>query len=551
MAPENTSPEKPPVSPINEGPVVEQPPITGPENAVTANTSPTPVNQPVAPAPAPTPPADIKMPWDTPSEGIPSQINPAQTQQTENVTSNAWMDISQKSPGRMKKTFLIVGSSLATVLLVGGFVFGYYIPNKPQNVYKTGLNRTGFVVNLVANQATKKENVQKITNTAFKSSLSVKTKTVSLTGTIDSKFDNTKNLTTIKGSFQEKGQPVKKIDINAMGEKAEKSALPNIFVKVIGLKDLKANSLLPGLEDYDGKWLTLDQAVWDKLGVKQDASTPNGDLTNEEVAQDAKALISVSSEYILSANKDKAVLENRKFIGKEKIDGITAHHYLVGFNQANAKAYCEKLTKTALDTATYSKLTGSKKSDIDKAKKNVGKDCKDIVKNNFKPNDTFDLWVNSSSKLIYKIRIKDKTDAKNYTEFGQTLKGRDQITVFITSYQNSNKGKFTTSLTTSIKTNKTTGEIKYSDKDNVNVRATFEFAPYNGKIDTKAPAGAIPSSELIKKLTEQTQAQTIADTASSAADTNTATDPATDPSIDASIPEDYTETDIYLPDSID
>ncbi|NCX96711.1 MAG: hypothetical protein EBX41_09975, partial [Chitinophagia bacterium] len=231
-----------------------------------------------------------------------------------------------------KKIFVIIGSLLALILLVAAFMVFIYIPSKPENVFKTGLNRSGFIVKLISDQASKPENTKKLEKTAFKGTISYTGNDSSLSGTLDAKFNDTNAIAKLTGKYSEKGQPDKNLSVDTISTMDPNNPLPNIFIKIIGIKALQLDELIPGVGDYEGKWLTIDKSVWEKAGVNNEPSVNTKNmLTNEDTAQASKAIVDVTREYVLTANPKKAIFENRKFIGKEKNDGVTAHRYAVGF----------------------------------------------------------------------------------------------------------------------------------------------------------------------------------------------------------------------------
>lgn len=486
-----------PVEPSAAAPADQSPmPVdTAPAEQPTTPTEPA-TGETMSPAPAATPsPVDASA---EPSMPAPVDNNLPPQPPASPAADMPMVPAPKKSK---KKLFIIIGSIVALILLVLAYIFFIFIPSKPENVFKTGLNRSGFIVKLISDQANKPENTKKLEKTAFKGTISYTGNESSLSGTLDAKFNNTNANAKLTGKFNEKGQPEKTISIDTISTSDPKNPLPDIFVKVIGIKALQLDESIPGISDYEGKWLTIDKSVWEKAGLSNESSLSNqSSLSSEDSAQLSKVIIDVTREFVLTADPKKAVFENRKYIGKEKTEGITAHRYVVGFNKQNTQSYCEKLLNSVYDTKAFSKITDAKASEIANLKKDTTKNCQNFVMNSIKSDSQFEMWVNSSSKLIYKVRIKSKDSPKNYLDIGNTTKGRDQITLFANYYSDSPKSVLKFKLTTDVPSSKTSGSITYSDDNKNNFKATIEFAPYDGKIDSKAPAGAVPASEVIDKI---------------------------------------------------
>ncbi len=165
MGPNTTSPETNggSVSAINTPSTVYEPTVIQPETPVPASpnpavSSPEPDSSQVSatevssgaafdpnqnqtttpPFNTPAPQAQVPPPIYNPSAGPTTGIN--------------------TTPRQGKRKVILFGAMAAVLVLAGSAaaVFGVYIPNKPQNVWKTGLNRSGTAVQkLVATVTTK------------------------------------------------------------------------------------------------------------------------------------------------------------------------------------------------------------------------------------------------------------------------------------------------------------------------------------------------------------------------------------------------------------
>jgi len=407
---------------------------------------------------------------------------------------------------KKKKLFIAAGASLALVLAVSGFVFGYYIPNQPENVYRTGLERSGDAIHEMILQSTDAEKLEQIKKSEFDGSLEVTSDEFNASGNFNAKLDPTKSDSSLDVKYKEKDQQEKSFTLKALTELKEGSRFPNVYLQISGLKALQLDDIAPGFSDYDGKWIVVEADYLESLGagfLPPEEKKNKENVSAEEVAELIRSISEVNNEYLFSTDPSKAVLENREYLGKEKTEeGIDSFHYKVGVNKDNAVAYCKALSDKVLSSRAVKKFIDADDKQIEEYKKSSIEDC-DKSKDDIKQDETFDMWVDSKYKIIHKIRIyeeKDKTD--KYTDIGQIYNGGDKLSFFVRYHDDKNNLNVKFTLDVDIKQLNSKAKITASQEgaDSFNGSGSIAAKPYDGEINTDKPAGAIPISEILAKF---------------------------------------------------
>lgn len=497
------------------------------------------------PTPPPLPPSQP----DTQSYGVPHVINgqavtpPTQPGGSNIVSSspggqvdNAPLPMNPYNPSnytdpvafssvkkkRNMKPFIIGGGAAAFVLLLGaGFVLGYYLPNKPENVWKTGLSRSGKALDKLVTNATEKETVDSFKKSEFSLTAEATWKDGSFNGTASVKYDESKLNGSVDFTSKTEGEADQKYSAKLLSELPKDESYPTTFFQLSGIKTLGLESMLPGINEYDGKWIVVDKeyvrSLSDSYGamfgsmlpmpdsggdaeVTAEASKEEPQLTHADVTEVVRAMSAVNNEYLFNPDPKKSVLENRQSLGREKVDDISAFHYRVGVNKDNYAAYCKALEDRFFATNAFKKFNEGK--DISDADEKAAHEGCDSSSEGIKASDEFDLWVDSKYKLIYKIRFTDKEDQASYLDVGQKYKGGDNVSFFVAWNGGKEKfeGKFT--LDTNLKTSETSGAIDFSGgeaDDKFNAKATFEAKPLQGEVVIDKPKDAIKIEDIFKK----------------------------------------------------
>lgn len=400
--------------------------------------------------------------------------------------------------GRNK--FLLAGSAMGLVTLLGlGYVFGFYLPNKPANVFQTGLNRTGDNLTKLVHTFTEKEQLEKIKNTQVLATAEASSSDFNFNGAFDVKLSKSKSDGSLDIQLRSTGEDERKLNFKFLSDLPENKRFPNMYFQVNGLRSLGLDSFIQDYLTFDGKWIAVDS---DYLESISGGVTPKNreNVTSEDVAGFIRIISDTTNEYLLTANKDKAVLENKAFIGKETTDGIKAFRYEVVVNKAHAKDYCKAMSERVLSHPLYKKMANLDDADVDKEKKNIDKDCDNQVESSIQDNMKLEMWVDAKYKLVHKLRIYENKDNEAYTELGQIYKGGDKISFFINYHEKSSDATFTADVDIKALTSKGEFTWKGGGSYAVNAKITFEAKPYDGEVKADRPDGAIDVREVLKML---------------------------------------------------
>lgn len=420
-------------------------------------------------------------------------------------TNQGNFSVDNRPPGRFKRIFknkkitaLLAGQLVAILLVVGG-VFGYYLPNRPGAVWDTGLNRSGQALDKLLTQATDQKQLEAFKKSEVNVSLSVKAPTGNFQGDFTGRFDQSKADGSLNFSVNEGGNntklAMKYISILAAG-----AAYPDFYAQFNGIKALGADALVPGISQYDGKWISVDSNYFASLGLPVPSpNTEKNNINSGDVSELIRAVSSVSKDYILTSDKDRAVIKQIKFVGKEKTDGISAYHYIAGIDKDHAKDYCKALYEKVATTKIYKNFSGNNQNAVDSSKK---ADIEACQRDNTNINTNFDLWIDAKYKLIHKIRIPDESNNQAYTDIGQTYKGGDDISLFVNYHDGKQSIDVNVTFSTNIKSIDSKGEVSITGgrgSETYSGKATLEIKPLSGDLNIQKPADSIPLQKILKK----------------------------------------------------
>ena len=405
-------------------------------------------------------------------------------------------------PGKSKLPFLIIGVVAFLIVASLGVYFGLVVPSKPENVYKSAMGRTGKVFKSTVDSYTNKEYLKKIEKTEATASFKYESKEINADGKMNLKAD-TKNAI-FEGEIN---SPLGKISSKANTTIPDNSEFPDVYFQVTGLKTVTPFLGSPQLESLDGKWIEVNHTLFQQLVAQ--SSTPDekfDPVKPEDISDLANKLSQPTVERVFGTDAKVAVFENKKFIGKETVDGKKTYHYTVKVNKANLKEYNKVITEAAYSSNLMKKVNkGTKQEDIDKQKKDAIESTNKEI-DRIGDDESFDAWVDKSSKLVYKVKITDKENTKNILEIGQEYKKGDEIPMFvkIVTEEESSKSNTDIKITANKKTSnfKLEGSSNFSGSDDSTGKLSYnlDVNPYTGEIKVEKPAGAIPITEVMKLL---------------------------------------------------
>lgn len=544
MDPQNTNQDKPPTvgsadipnTITNNQPINNQ--VNIPEQNPYIGSVTPPPNQSATNNIAESQPTIQHQPVFKPTSYVGGSMEPELTTKTKNIfNSQGYI------PNNNKKKKLIFGGVISTVVVLAifAYIFFWFVPNRPQNVWSNGMSRTGKEIDALIQKINDPESFKALEKNKVSIKGTAKFNDGSLNLNIDSKFDkdNTNNTINVSGTGADKSYNV---NAEIKTKLIDDLSFPNIYFKIVGLSSL-SSEIPPEISKYENKWISVEQDFYKEFLNGQENQQQNKNITQQDVMNIVKDLVLVSKQYAFSSDPKKAIFVNKEFIATEESEGIKANHYIAGINKVNLKSYCEATVNKVVNNQSYKKIFADQASSD--AKKDALKTC-DNVKN-IEDDFSFDLWIDKKYKLFHKARFytdfdkiaKKQVEDKNkclqeerlhsqyyedsvsycnfyddkpekgqqYSEFGQIYKSGDDITVFIHYKSDTNITKSDTRVDLSINLEKLllNGKLAVNDetsKTKVDITVTSE--PYKGEIDTEKPKDAIPLKQIWTEIVPAT-----------------------------------------------
>lgn len=549
-------------------------PPTNPADAATAAspTSQVAENQAGVATPPATPTPDMAVPATAavPTPGAIPTISQTQTtpqvMMSPQVTTNTTVGNQEQlnsnpndlfgKKAKKKKIFIMSGLvALFFVALSSAYVFGFYLPNTPDNVWKTGLSRTGKEVEAIANKISDPESFSTLAKNKVTISGSVDFPDQKVTIDFDSNFDELKsdNNLDIGVNSSALQEP---INVNAKIKTSlpENSVWPNVFFNISGLSSLGFDAFLPGISAYEGKWISVEQDFYEKYLDELTSGNESSNITEQDVISVMNDVVAVSQDYLFSSDPEKAVINQDEFIGEEESEGITAFRYKASVNETNAEKFCIALIDKLYTNESFKKINQTEQSDLEKAIEDAKKGCSTTQEedDDAAEPETFDLWIDKKYKILHKIRFSEDLEAKaqslkdqkagciqrysdfgssssstsfcdyyddlaetgeKYVDVGQIYKGEDEFALFVNQVTNTNRqnNSIRGDFSINAKDLSINGSITYKDNSEDSrgsANISIKTEPFDGEIDANKPEGAVPLQQVIDDLTNQ-QAQSF------------------------------------------
>jgi hypothetical protein len=399
---------------------------------------------------------------------------------------------------------LWIALAILTVLLIllgVAYLFLVYVPSLPQNVWKTGFNRSAKAVDAITTNVTKQDTLDALKRSEINGTLTMEAGHTNYEGELHAKYDVSNTIGDIKLTRKTDGQTDKVFTTSLLSASNDTSPLPNIYLQFTGLKAISITDIVPALTTYEGKWIGIDQNYIKSLGVtpEQISNDKDKQITSSDISEVTQQAIDVSSEYFFTTNPKKAVLDQRKFVGKEKVDGKLTYHYVVGINKQHAKDYCASLADRLVQTQLFKKTASD---DANKQKGSLTKDCQQYVDDNIKDSDTFDMWIGGRYKLIYKVRFTAKQDKKSFTDLGLRYESGSSLTFFAAHHNESDKTDARYVVETDFKSHNTKGAVHATRPlpSPYTLNIAWEAKPYTSEIKVDKPANVVPIQDVLKAI---------------------------------------------------
>lgn len=494
----NPSSGSSPVPSLNDGPSLADSPKPAEEQA--------PNVQPAAPSPAPSAQPQVILPNFT-DQNVERPLGVAGPAEPAPVTGQVigFNDAAQSQPRRsfIRNKKILIPIVALFVLLGGGAAayFGYYVPNKPENVWKTALARTGLGYDKLSDYAVSQFQSK---NSGIKLDGNFKTSGLfAADGTFSGGSD--KDNGEFKGSLSASGL---KIDGELRLIKSADST-PDVYFKVDGLQGL--GDLLGGfgvppevtssLNGLNGKWYFVDHSLFNQLSGSDSSSLQ---ITSDDVKSVLKAVGDAGKQNIFTNDPSKMAFVAKTEVGKEKRDGRSVYHYIAAVNKENLKNYVTALC----DNLKKSNLKKFFNNDSQGVYDSIGCGTASDSVNSFDSSRTADVWVDLHTKLIHAVRITDPKKKTNYFEIGQDYQGGSKFPFDLKFHSEDQSETDDAGINLALDTKSNTfslgGSLKETSKsgDDTNLNASFQLnvSPNSAKVDVQKPAGAENILQLLNDL---------------------------------------------------
>ncbi len=504
------APSAPPLPSANDGEKATSPTdSTSVPVKVTSSASSTPVaadaDKP-APAAATTdqPAAEAVAPAEdeTPDKSEPTTaVIGGRTGRTSyTVTEDGWQKSDHHSRKRLPLLVL-----LAVLLLSTGGVLAFYVPNRPENVWKSGLNNTGKAIDSLVTKATDQKQLSSLKTSELTGDLTIKTKLISGTGTFAAKLDDKNsdsNLTVNLQSSDPADKTSAKLGADLLTQQNGTAEFPNAYVRLTGMNLVGIDALLPGVSKYDNKWIFLSSDFLKQHMQKSTAAAFDASKrpSAQDVADFAKTVSGVTKQYVFSADANKAVLNQKSFVGKEMLDGASAYHYTATVNKQHAADYCKALVVSVAQTNLFKKMVVA--DERAKQQTSMTKDCQ-AQTDRINQNETIDVWVDAKYKVISKIRQYNPDNHKSYTDIGQHYTGGNQLQLYLKSHDDSPSADLSVDLTLDTSNYTVNGTFNSTSGGSDNAESMtghFNIKATSKAVQVTTPTGAVKAEDIFKAL---------------------------------------------------
>ena len=401
-----------------------------------------------------------------------------------------------------KKLFSIIGG-IVGILILAGFVFGFYIPNQPENVWNTGLNRTGKALEIVYEKLSSEESLESLGSSKISGDVKLTGPGIDFSGTISATYDSEKSKGDVRILSGFNGDQEQKLQLDFQSEIRDTNTYPDIFLRLSGVKSYLEGFGLGQLSELDGRWLSINAEYLEENLSRSTENNQNNNLSSEDIREVTKVSIDTIKEYFFTSETDKAVLQLKDFVGEEEVNGLKTNRYTATVNKQNIERFCEAWIDKLYETESFASSTFVDQSDKDKSRENDKKSCKNLVAE-LSEGEEVEVWIDKKYKLIHKIRINDDKEQGRYLDIGQIYSGGDDLTIFIEFNDDQNKTTGKLEITTNMKSYESSINLDINSSL-VNAQVNLEIKPNQEEIELENPENALPIEELINGFTGNTQ----------------------------------------------
>ena len=493
-SPQPPATASPPSSPVGTAPpATAQPSVVSPNNPPASGPPPASSSTPESAGQTPVPPPPSG------NTGNQTLANGAPATPPTNTPPKPIHASDIKGPRSFRKVLFGLAS---VVLILGaglGFVFGYYLPRQPEPMFRAGLERTGIALDRLMTEATSADQLEKLSQLEISGDMEITSlnDAVAFNGEMLFRIDEQ----SFDGSLSLRGNdsPPMELEMNMLGILDEDEDYPDTYLQVRGIEALGLDFFLPGISQYDGRWIEFSSSFIEEIGedvVGELEVEPDDQIDQDQVAEFARSVTQNFSDYIFTSG-DNAVLELDEYLGEATVDDVDTFHYAVSINVDNAKQFCESLLRDAAATSLVEQLTDDASSSAqDRRLERSIDDCKDGMED-FAEESNLELWMDRSNRVLHKIRFIDADDAGNYIELGQKASAADTLDLFVRISGDEDDISLDMNLMSNVETAHSSFSLDMSFED---TEITFELnmQPLTEAIDVSAPSNSIPVEQVIE-----------------------------------------------------
>lgn len=409
---------------------------------------------------------------------------------------------------RNKKLIAIGAPCLAVLLGLGG-VFGLYLPNTPENVWKTAMGRTNMAVEKVVASVASPGKLESYASSEITGEFEANVMGETYSGKLNTRYDEAMSDSGLSVEFPGEAGGKQSLNASLITATAKDATLPDVYFKVKGVSALGLDLFVPGISEYDDKWIVASSDYLSTLSDEfvTEAAKEEKQPTAADISEVSIAATDVIRDYMFTTDPEKAVLKNDGFIDKQEIDGQTMYHYKVSINQANATAMCKSLIDAVYKTKAYKSFTGDKDEQISKDIADAQKDCDRDAKDAVKDAGAMEAWVDGKYKLIHKVRVYEPKSTTSYVDVGQNYTGGDDFALFAHYVDTKEKIDADMRLKVNTETNVTTFSVEYDGGDSGDGSLTITAKPLTAKVQVTIPTNAIPIQDVMAAMEAASEAR--------------------------------------------
>ncbi len=397
--------------------------------------------------------------------------------------------VNARKPNK-RMLLIIVAAVLVLIGLTTGYVFGYYIPNKPENVWKSALVNTGKGYDAMTEyEAIATKDVKGLD---MQGSYRIKGAIVS-DGTFVGKSLGSDSQFT--GSISAAGLKVN-YDVRSIKSAGD---TPDFYFKVTGIQGIgdlvggSGTTIASTLNGLNNQWYVIDHTLFEQLASSTGSATSTK-YSEKDVQALLKTIGEPSKTYLFTDDATKAVFVQKSYVGAEKRDSRSVYHYKAGVDETHLKLYLKALCQ-GLDKDKIGKLL------LDNGLAST--DCINFSDraDQLDTTQTADVWVDRSTKLVHAVRFTDKKLATNYIEISQDYQGGTVYPFGLVLQTKAGSDTMLASLAGSVDTATNTLKItgKLDDKGSQASSGSFDLS-YKPNTDTSFKVATPENAKNIMQL---------------------------------------------------